>query len=152
MAIDEMLVKLKALQAGFGLKLPGRLAAIDAALQDCRDQPQQQEHLETLHRQLHTMAGSAGTFGYDALGVRAREFEQEVKGWLTQQRWSERDLDRLALLLPELKVFLEEGAPQNDASDVAPSVTPQVHLGEFNSGHGAAWIAFNQKPGIDHDS
>ncbi len=107
MAIDEMLVKLKALQTGFGQKLPARLAAIDAALQDCRDQPQQQEHVETLHRLLHTMAGSAGTFGYDALGLRAREFEQEVKGWLAAAHWSERDLDRLALLLPELKLFLD---------------------------------------------
>lgn len=106
MAIDDMLAKLKTLQAGFGLKLPSRLAAIDTALQDCRDQPLQHEHVETLHRLLHTIAGSAGTFGYDALGVRARAFEQEVKGWLTHERWSERDFDRLALLLPELQFFL----------------------------------------------
>ncbi len=107
MAIDDMLVKLKVLQAAFGSKLPGRLAAIDAALQDCRDQPREREHIEMLHRLLHTMAGSAGTFGFDVLGARAREFELEVKAWLAADAWSERDLDRLALLLPELGLFLE---------------------------------------------
>ena len=152
MAIDEMLVKLKALQTGFGLKLPGRLVAIDAALQDCRDQPQQQEHLETLHRLLHTLAGSAGTFGYDALGVRAREFEQDVKGWLAAQRWSERDFDRLALLLPEFKLFLEPEVEQNAPEQGPQSGQQAANQGEPNSDHGATWIAFNQKPGIDHDA
>ena len=117
MAMDEMLVKLKALQVGFGLKLPARLAAIDTAVQDCRDQPQLREHVDTLHRLLHTMAGSAGTFGYEALGVRAREFEQEVKVWLAVDRWSERDLDRLALLLPKLKLFLEPEDQKEDQQE-----------------------------------
>ena len=108
MAIEDMLVKLAAMEQGFGLKLPGRLAAIDAALQDCRDQPRLREHVETLYRLLHSLAGTAGTFGYDALGARAREFELEIKQWLADGAWSERDFDRLALLLPELKLFLEK--------------------------------------------
>ena len=116
--MDEMLVKLKALQAGFRQNLPARLAAIDTALQDCRDQPQWREHVETLHRLLHTIAGSAGTFGYDGLGARAREFEQEVNAWLAADRWSERDLDRLALLLPELRLFLEQGGHAGDQGGV----------------------------------
>lgn len=148
MAIDDMLVKLKALQTGFGLKLPGRLDAIDSALQDCRDQPQQRDHVETLHRLLHTMAGSAGTFGYDALGARAREFEREVKDWLATDAWSERDFDRLALLLPELKLFLEQEAQ--------PPVQQQgeqqeQQQGEQGGNQGKTWVAFNHKPGA-HDA
>ena len=147
MAIDDMLVKLKALQAGFGQKLPARLAAIDAALQDCRDQPQLREHVETLHRLLHTMAGSAGTFGFDALGLRAREFEQEVKGWLAADRWCERDLDRLALLLPELRLFIEQdGQDGPDRQDGMPqNSTP---AGDDR----ATWIAFDKKPDTGDDN
>lgn len=108
MATDDMLEKLKKLQAMYGEKLPLRLAEFDAALQACRDQPFDRGEVETLHRLLHTMAGSAGSFGYDALGLRAREFEQQVKGWLTAGTWSERDFDRLALLLPQLQAYLDQ--------------------------------------------
>jgi HPt (histidine-containing phosphotransfer) domain-containing protein len=113
-AHEEMLVKLQAMQALFRSKLPARLADIDDALQACRDAPAAHEHVKTLHRLLHTMAGAAGSFGFDALGAQARTFEQEVEALLVAGAWRERDLDRLALLLPQLQVHLEHDALQMD--------------------------------------
>lgn len=125
MGTDDMLQKLEAMQARFVSKLPGRLAAIDATLQDCRDQPGRREHLEELHRLLHSMRGAAGTFGYDALGRQAGAFEHEVEAWLAAGVWSERDLNRLALQLPQLRAHIDHApldmgtrsAPQKSNSD-----------------------------------
>ncbi len=122
MANAELLAKLQVMQAQYAARLPDKLQAIDAALQACRDQPEEAQHVETLHRLLHTMAGAAGTFGFDGLGLQAREFEQQVKPWLRAGRCSEPDLDRLALLLPQLQVHLHEplqmdGAHDNTAGD-----------------------------------
>ncbi len=120
LAHEEMLVKLQAMQALYRAKLPARLADIDDALQACRDTPAAREPIETLHRLLHTMAGAAGSFGFDALGAQARAFEQQVDGWLTAGAWRERDLDRLGLLLPQLQAYLEHDALQLDRpSDAA---------------------------------
>jgi HPt (histidine-containing phosphotransfer) domain-containing protein len=105
---NQMLQKLGAMQALFTARLPVRLAAIDAALQDCRDQPGAREPVEELHRVLHSLTGAAGTFGYDALGLEARSFESDVQAWLTAGSWSERDLDRLALQLPRLQAHLQQ--------------------------------------------
>ena len=117
--MEEMFRKLDAMQALFSAKLPARLTAIDAALQDCRDEPGQRGPVELLHQLLHSMSGSAGTFGYDALGEETRIFEREVQQWLAAGAWSERDFDRLALQLPQLQAHLQH-APLEMRTRQAP--------------------------------
>ncbi|MGT0149834.1 Hpt domain-containing protein [Vibrio metschnikovii] len=41
--------------------------------------PDDTAYLEQLHSTLHTLAGSAGTFGFNQLGRQARLFEQQVQ-------------------------------------------------------------------------
>jgi HPt (histidine-containing phosphotransfer) domain-containing protein len=70
--------KLRAIEELFTERLPERLRELDAALSRCLNEPRQKEHCVTLHRVLHTLAGSAGTFGFVELGLRARKLEEAV--------------------------------------------------------------------------
>ncbi|MGZ5179966.1 MAG: Hpt domain-containing protein [Ramlibacter sp.] len=60
-------------------QVPGRLADVQARSAACRLAPGDAAALEELHRMVHTLAGSAGTFGLDELSVRARAMEHEVE-------------------------------------------------------------------------
>jgi len=55
------------LRAEYRAELPAKLAHLKALLAQSR--------LKELHRALHTLAGSAGTFGLPAVGAAAREAE-----------------------------------------------------------------------------
>lgn len=134
MSTDDMLVKLKAMQERYGAKLPGKLAELGEAMQACRDRPDAYDRLETLHRLLHTMAGAAGTFGFDALGLQARQFEQQANNLLMAGRWQARDIDRLALLLPQLQVHLQHAPvePDKPADDREPG---NAHGGDSTDGN-----------------
>lgn len=59
-------------------QLPARLADVEARTAACRQAPLEAPLLEELYRQVHMLAGSAGTFGLHAVGDRARELEEEL--------------------------------------------------------------------------
>lgn len=71
--------KLSALQHTFEARLPERLGTIrnawETAQQQGADAP---AALKELYRLVHSMAGSAGTFGYHRLGKAARQLEELV--------------------------------------------------------------------------
>ncbi|SNT10984.1 Hpt domain-containing protein [Noviherbaspirillum humi] len=69
--------KLEALRRRYHAGLPGRLAQIKAAAERC--QAMQPEDVETLHRLLHSLAGSAGVYGMPELGAEARRLEVVLK-------------------------------------------------------------------------
>jgi chemotaxis protein histidine kinase CheA len=71
--------KMKMLELIFLDKLPARLEDIRVALDQFVAAPDNAEHLELIHRLLHTMAGSAGTFGFDEVGEIARGFDNKLK-------------------------------------------------------------------------
>lgn len=66
---------LKAIRDAYLARLPERLNAIDESLQQYEAQPGSATHFETLLRHMHSLAGSAGTFGLAELGMRATEIE-----------------------------------------------------------------------------
>lgn len=66
---------LRQLTADYARLLPQRLAELEDKLRQCEDMPASDERLLALQRALHTMAGSAGTFGLGALGEQARAVE-----------------------------------------------------------------------------
>ncbi|MET3108201.1 chemotaxis protein histidine kinase CheA [Oxalobacteraceae bacterium GrIS 2.11] len=59
-------------------RIPGALADMNQLLQTIGQNAEDQPTWKTLHRQLHSLAGSAGTFGYTELGDRARELENRI--------------------------------------------------------------------------
>lgn len=93
---------LQALSDRFAASIPARLAAIEQALAAAGSAPSR-EQLEAVHGALHTVAGSAGSFGFAVLGDQARRLEQAVRGLLAgRPGWAE--------LAPQIQVFLEWGA------------------------------------------
>ena len=77
--------RLAALNEKFAATVPGTLAKIRAALDDCTaggDQPSSAA-LHQLHEVLHGVAGSAGTFGYAVFGQESRRVEQMVRAVLS---------------------------------------------------------------------
>src|SRR4051812_40257547 len=71
--------KLRTLQQAWRAQLPQRLEEARMRMQHCREHPGDSHALEELHRLLHTLAGSAGTFGEDGLGRQAKEAELAIE-------------------------------------------------------------------------
>ena len=99
---DSLQEKLRALEAVFLQKLPGKFDEIIDALNAFEHAPENKEFLSVLHRHLHTMAGSAGTFGFVELGEQARVFESKLKPWLTA---SSPGADDLKVFADELREY-----------------------------------------------
>lgn len=68
--------RLQALSDKYALGVPTLMQAIVDALAACRAQGYSAAATTQLHQALHAVAGSAGTFGFGALGQECRRLEQ----------------------------------------------------------------------------
>ena len=71
--------ELQALKDSYADQLPQKLAEIDALWATLVDDGWDEETFKTLHRMVHSMAGSAQVFGFTAMGKSARELEMLLK-------------------------------------------------------------------------
>ena len=99
---DSLQEKLRALEAIFLQKLPSKFDEITETLQQVVERPDDHEAMVVLHRHLHTMAGSAGTFGFAEIGAQARLFESTLKPHLEGLPWN---ADELAAYSNEVKQY-----------------------------------------------
>ncbi len=72
---QELADAIRALGDVFVGRLPATMSSIDDELALISQDHQVLTPWQNLHRQLHSMAGSAGTFGYPELGDKARALE-----------------------------------------------------------------------------
>lgn len=78
--MDDVQARLQALRESYAKQLPDKMTAIQThwhLLQATWDW----QTLEQLHRLIHSIAGSGGSFGFHVLGNQAREIEIELKHW-----------------------------------------------------------------------
>lgn len=77
----EFRARLDALNARFAAQLPLMLEKTTQALAACvaAGGVPQAAQLTALHESLHSVAGSAATFGYTMLGQQARRIEQQLR-------------------------------------------------------------------------
>jgi HPt (histidine-containing phosphotransfer) domain-containing protein len=104
----EFQARLRALNDKFAASLPDTLARLEAARARLRLDAIDEAQLKELHQILHTVAGSAGTFGFAVLGQQARRLEQRMRllmserasrgdweSWMADlqryQRWAAKD-------------------------------------------------------------
>jgi HPt (histidine-containing phosphotransfer) domain-containing protein len=73
---DDLMAQLR---AHYLAGAAGRLEAVDRVLAAARAQPADLVAGDALFRQLHTLAGSAGTYGFKQLSVDSRELEKRVR-------------------------------------------------------------------------
>lgn len=76
--------RLQALNARFADGLPATLATLSAARSRLAPPAPARDAASEVHQVLHTLAGSAATFGYPGLGQYARVVEQELRRLLAQ--------------------------------------------------------------------
>jgi chemotaxis protein histidine kinase CheA len=79
----------------FARQVPARVAEADACLSACRADPADAARLRELHRVVHKLAGTAGTFGMSRLGDAARAIEQRIEALLEQPQRGAADFDAL---------------------------------------------------------
>jgi HPt (histidine-containing phosphotransfer) domain-containing protein len=111
----------------------GRLASVEAVLKAYRAAPADAGAGEALFRQLHTLAGSAGTYGFKTISVEARSLEKEVKTALEHGAVPESLLAQIDAFKTEMaRQFVEAGAsldtpPPPRAPIAPPSWVKQQH-------------------------
>lgn len=78
--------KLEAVHQAYRDRLPGKLAALRAAWDGLSAAEDPMERLRALHREVHSLVGSSGTFGYDELSRQARLAERHLRTLLEAGR------------------------------------------------------------------
>lgn len=102
--------KFRALQQDWQALLPARLQEAGERLQACRERPDDSRALADLHRLLHTVAGSAGTFGFAAIGEKARQAENELEPLMASAARSAADFDGAARAIDGLNAAAAQRA------------------------------------------
>lgn len=98
------MAKMKALEDLFVKGLPDRMREISDAVDVCVAQPSEASTVAILHRYLHSLAGTAGTFGFQELGERARALEIDLEPALNGGVDAERVI---ADMQPHLQNYLD---------------------------------------------
>lgn len=112
---------LRAIQEAYLARLPERLQAIDDSLRQCEAQPGSEAHCETLLRHVHSLSGSAGTFGLPALGLRATELEMAL---LDFARDGAKTTERFAPIAAKTRELLLHATARPAETHVAASDMP----------------------------
>lgn len=113
--------KLAALSDSFAQSLPGKLADIEQARQKCLAKEVQSEDFNVLCRMLHTLAGSAGTFGFSSLGQAAGRIEGYIHDYIHQDESLHLSFAPIA---GEIKELLRWAALDPKTSPTLPVTTP----------------------------
>lgn len=94
--------KFRRLQQKYRDQLPERLNEIGEAWHVALASALDSEALTLFHRQLHSLAGSAGTFGYQQLGATARKLESRVIESVQGDRVETLDRETVESMLSQL--------------------------------------------------
>ena len=92
----------------FQTSLPGRLVEIEAAWDQAKLVDARRESIRKLHRLLHSLVGTSGTFGFKQLSEKARSIEYTVEALMATDVFSDEDLKQLEFELGELRVMALE--------------------------------------------
>ncbi len=106
----ELQQQIKALRDEYEAKLPGRLRELDAAfkrLPPDGDAGDSRPELQNLMALAHKLSGSAGTFGFMALGDAAEKLENACQAHLDQSSLDQSGLDQSGELAGLLAAVLD---------------------------------------------
>ena len=92
----------------FQTSLPERLVEIEATWDQAKLAGASQESIRKLHRLLHSLVGTSGTFGFKQLSEKARSIEYTVEALMATDVFSNEDLKQLEFELGELRVMALE--------------------------------------------
>lgn len=131
MSINQIKEKLQALFVTYTKNLPNKIDNIDKLWMDLENN-YTQKLFHDFHREIHSLCGSAGTYGYTELGKSARKLEVYLKPILNNTTLSSEQKNDIKKLLNQLKENLVQVVPKKitDTTDqlVARSTTNIVYL------------------------
>ena len=110
--------ELLALRHKFAAKLGDRLKAIRDLYRDLMPSAWVASELETLHRMVHSLTGSAGTLGMPKLSAAARRLESDLSVWLRHTHGPD------AVAWSAIGVQIA-GLQADDQADLAESIVAQ---------------------------
>ncbi len=113
--------------------LPAKILEIKSIWQELLDQPWNNARFAELHRKLHTVAGSAGTFGFPEVGQGARVAEALIKVVMlgaappdaTDKEHIQAALTSLETILDN-RLKLDKAAVAGDGGAAVPAGIPPV--------------------------
>ena len=91
--------RMQVLREKYAVSIPERLQAVADGLALCRHGGATPSNVDRLHHALHTIAGSAGSFGFKPLGDECRRAEQRVRALVAGEQESSTVLQEVELLL-----------------------------------------------------
>lgn len=100
---EDLQQALDLFRAQFAEQLPARMAEVENALAAWRGVPSDDDALRALHRVLHRLAGSAGTFGMPAFGDACRAIELQLDEVLARSGRSDADVEPVARAIRALE-------------------------------------------------
>jgi chemotaxis protein histidine kinase CheA len=106
--------QLKAFCREFRKALPEKIAQIEGLCAQCDQTPTSPDRLRELKRALHSLAGSARTFGVDGVGEAARAAEQALNAHANKS-----DAVAIAAVRESLKLMREHAAQKRKPRAVA---------------------------------
>jgi len=123
--------KIQLMQTKFILSLPERLAEIQSTWRRVQVQEQkdlQQENLHILHRLVHTLTGSAGTFSLKVLSEEARTLEVFIKTILAANtnRLNPEETAQIQSLLTTIVDEIAQTKPGTDTRSLNHDLSPQI--------------------------
>lgn len=105
---DDIQAQLQALYESYAEKLPEKLKEINQYWQIIMSEDDDSiDNMKTLHRLVHSLAGSGATFGFEELSQRARYIEQILNDWLQAKLTPARKKrEGVSILLDQLSEFI----------------------------------------------
>lgn len=99
MTAGELQEAMQRFRQDFAAQLPARLQEAQQLLAACRAAPADGDRLRELHRCIHKLAGSAGTFGMRDVSAQAREIEDALDVLSAQEGRDAAAFDRVGVLM-----------------------------------------------------
>lgn len=118
---EDIQQQLSKLREEFGESLISRVNEVVSSLDTLQGFADTGSGFETVFRQIHTLAGSAGTFGFHRLSVQSRQLELIVKPILKSGEPPDlKFIDYLRSELQKLVVLAEQGPEESRQTPVRP--------------------------------
>jgi diguanylate cyclase (GGDEF)-like protein len=137
---DVIHKKMQALRLQYTKSLPDKIAAIEAGWQRLQTH-WDESNFQTYHREVHSLCGSAGTYGYLELSQCARQMEIYLKGLLNCKILSQVDQGKISDFVEALRIALENSPAQD--SEICDSEL------EKQSENKVIYVLVQDKPSVE---
>ncbi len=127
---------LAALRDGFAKKISSKVEEIHQSWERLKAAPEDGRTFHLLHRQAHTLAGTAATYGFEEVGRLAREIELILQAKLAEDHftWTKTTVDQVDVFLVKLKKIAREktfkASSDTEASQTADAASLMAEMSE----------------------